>query len=170
MEEDMPLEHLQGKRTGRPRGSKSSSPLKRDLRWACRNLGKDVEPPSDGAKFWSEMARNEPEKFVRALTELDAAITRSAGEKPRSAPQPGIPVARAGQRRKTVFLTETEIHTAVNAFCKVKLPAGARLVGCAMVQERGGFLFTVFSKSFDQLAEGVPIPELPRADKSAPKG
>jgi hypothetical protein len=166
----MPLEHLQGKRTGRPRGSKSSSPLKRDLRWACRNLGKDVEPPTAGAKFWADMARNEPEKFVKAVAELDAANRRLADKNPRSEPQPGIPVARAGQRRKSVFLTETEIHATVNAFCTAKLPAGARLVGCAMVPERGGCLFTVFSKSFDQLAEGIPIPELPRADKSAPKG
>jgi hypothetical protein len=163
----MPLDHLQGKRTGRPRGSKSSSPLKRDLLWACRNLGNDVEPPTLGAKYWSEMARNEPDKFVKAVAELDAANRRSGEKTPPSEPQPGNPVARAGQRRKTVFLTETEIHTAISAFCKVNLPVGARLVGCVMTQERGGFLFTVYSKSFDQLAEGVPIPELLRADKSS---
>ena len=48
----MAVANLQKKRTGRPRGSKSSSAGKRGLIWASRNLGKEgIEPPSDAARF-----------------------------------------------------------------------------------------------------------------------
>jgi hypothetical protein len=43
----MGLQHLEGKRTGRPRGSKTSPLVDRDVRWAYRNLGTpDAVPPS----------------------------------------------------------------------------------------------------------------------------
>lgn len=155
----MPFDHLQGKRSGRPRGSKSSSPVKRDLAWASRNLGKDdVVPPTPGALFWLNLARHDPARFVDAVVAMDAATKRSGEQNRRSEPQPSNPVARAGQRRKTIFLTEKEVCAAFNTFSGTKLPAGARLVGCEMVE--GGFNFTVFSKTFERLAEGQPFPEL----------
>jgi hypothetical protein len=156
----MPLEHLQGKRTGRPRGSKSSSPLKRDLRWACRNLGKDVEPPTAGAKFWSEMARNEPEKFVKAVAELDAANGPSRNKPDES--QNRKPETYAGQRLKRTFLAERDLLRLLRSFPGVDIPIDSKVVGYALARDRDGVMLTISAPTFRKLAEGEPIPEMQR--------
>jgi len=151
----MSVAHLQHKRTGRPRGSKSSSPLKRDLMWAYRNLGKDVEPPTDGARYWAKMASEQPEKFVAAMKVLDETIRRSRDE-----PQNGKPVARAGQRLKTVVLTEKELLKILMSRRGWDVPADGKLVGYALNQARGEVLFTIGSAEFQPLEEEQVVPEL----------
>jgi hypothetical protein len=74
----MATAHLQGKRTGRPRGSKSLSPVQRGLVWASKHLGQNIEPPTPAAKFFVDMAREEPAKFVSAVAALDAANRQHA--------------------------------------------------------------------------------------------
>jgi hypothetical protein len=66
----MALEHLQQRRTGRPRGSKSRPAALRGLLWAARNLGREVEPPTPDARFWMDMACMDPARFVAALKAL----------------------------------------------------------------------------------------------------
>jgi hypothetical protein len=76
----MSVDHLQGRRTGRPRGSKSKSPALKGLIWAARHLGKNAEAPTDAARYWQNLAKDQPNKFVAALAELDAATRRPPAE------------------------------------------------------------------------------------------
>ena len=72
----MGLQHLEGKRTGRPRGSKTSPPLDRDVRWAYRNLGtSDAVPPSPLAGALLTLGREYPDRFAACLAAL-ASIDR----------------------------------------------------------------------------------------------
>jgi hypothetical protein len=69
----MGVEHLQGKRTGRPRGSKNLPRWVRYVAWAEKNVGRtDATPPSPFAAFLRAMAREEPDKFVSYLVGADA--------------------------------------------------------------------------------------------------
>jgi hypothetical protein len=72
----MGIAQLQGKRTGRPRGSKSTSPALRGLLWASRHVGKNVEPPTEAARYWLRLAQERPEAFVVALAALEVAKQR----------------------------------------------------------------------------------------------
>ena len=148
----MNVAHLQGKRSGRPRGTKSTSPVARDLRWVARNLGKDLEPPSPGAAFWAKMAHDEPDKFVSAVAALEAANTRTRDEEPKS-----NTVDHAGQQLKMIFLTERDVLKKMRSY-RANMPEDGRLVGCTLT--RGGMLFMVRSGTFRPLAEGELIPEL----------
>ena len=70
----MALQDLEGKRTGRPRGAKTTSPVRKDILWAYRNLDKpDAKPPSPGARMWADLARNEPSRFLAHLARIEAA-------------------------------------------------------------------------------------------------
>jgi hypothetical protein len=68
----MGVEHLVGKRSGRPKGSKSRPPWVRDLLWAYRNLGKpDAVPPSPLAAGLAALGRERPEQLVACLALAD---------------------------------------------------------------------------------------------------
>jgi hypothetical protein len=75
----MAVEHLKDRRTGRPPGSKSRPAALRGLLWAARHLGRDVEPPTPEAKFWMDMARMEPARFVAALKALRDKVGVASG-------------------------------------------------------------------------------------------
>jgi hypothetical protein len=77
----MATDHLEGKRTGRPKGSKGKDvpmDLRRDIMWAYRNLSaftlKDGKPepngertprqPSPGAMLWLQYGLKHPERFL----------------------------------------------------------------------------------------------------------
>ena len=150
----MTVAHLQGKRSGRPRGSRSSSPLRRDLLWVARNLGKDRVPPSDGAKFWAEIARNEPEKFVAALAALDAARPRGDER------QTGNLLAHAGRNLMKLFLPNIALMQVFRQHSRRFAPLDGKVGECVLVPARGGVLLTVSSSEFDPVPEGEPIPEL----------
>src|SRR4051794_18617252 len=98
----MGIEHLKNKRTGRPRGSKSAPPWRRDLLWAYRHLGEeDVVPPSPRAAIWLTLAREHPERFLDCLVRLEdraKANRRTQGTKA----LPRIPAVRNNTRLRTV--------------------------------------------------------------------
>jgi len=78
----MGVEHLQGKRTGRPRGSKSR-PWVRALGWAYRNMDKpDAEPPTPLAARLLALARADMAAFLRCLAALEAGMEPSAAPTP----------------------------------------------------------------------------------------
>jgi hypothetical protein len=69
----MALKDLEGKRTGRPRGAKSTSRVRRDILWAYNHLDKpDAKPPSPGAKMWAKLARKEPVRFLAHVARNEA--------------------------------------------------------------------------------------------------
>src|SRR5262249_11515682 len=68
----MGLKDVEGKRSGRPRGAKTSSRVKRDIMWAYRNLANpDAKPPSAGAMLWANLARQQPGHFLACLVQLE---------------------------------------------------------------------------------------------------
>src|SRR5436309_9031086 len=69
----MGLEHLNGKRTGRPRGVKSAPRWQRDVRWVYRNLGNaGARPPSELARRLLALALEHPDRFVACLAHLES--------------------------------------------------------------------------------------------------
>jgi hypothetical protein len=68
------LEHLEKKRTGRPKGSKTSPAWVRALRWAERNLGKpdaEAQAPSELARYLLALGREHPDRFLACLALLE---------------------------------------------------------------------------------------------------
>src|SRR5436305_1269771 len=86
----MGLKDLEGKRTGRPRGAKTTSRVRRDILWAYRNLDNpDAKPPSPGARMWTELARTQPGHFLACVVKVDTAGEREAdGEGESGVPSP----------------------------------------------------------------------------------
>src|SRR5438552_16411764 len=75
----MGVEHLQGKRTGRPRGSKSTPAWARDVRWVQKHLGQPAAtPPTPLAGLLLNLGREHPEKFVACLTLADPLLPQAA--------------------------------------------------------------------------------------------
>ncbi|HEV3144953.1 MAG TPA: hypothetical protein VGZ47_13770, partial [Gemmataceae bacterium] len=71
----MGLMDLVGKRTGRPRGSKTKSRVKRDMQWAYCNMGKpNAEPPTAGAKMWLDLARSDQGRFLDYVVRLETVV------------------------------------------------------------------------------------------------
>jgi hypothetical protein len=59
---------LEGKRTGRPKGSESLADAWRDMRWAYDHIDDDcVSPPTRGAKLWWMFASRYPDEVERFL-------------------------------------------------------------------------------------------------------
>jgi hypothetical protein len=84
----MSTEHLQGKRTGRPRGAKSRLPVRRDAWWAYRNLAKpDAVPPSALAARLLALGREHPDRLALCLAKLDA-LAREAARRERKTASP----------------------------------------------------------------------------------
>jgi hypothetical protein len=85
----MSVEHLEGKRTGRPRGSKSSPLWLRAARWALRNLDSpDAVPPSALARRLVALGRKRPDRLVLCLDTLEAARQKRAASRVRAARDP----------------------------------------------------------------------------------
>jgi hypothetical protein len=69
----MGVEHLQGRRSGRPAGAKSGSAVKRDMMRAYRYLRRpDGKPLPPGVAWWLEVARTQPEKFMDCLLKAES--------------------------------------------------------------------------------------------------
>jgi hypothetical protein len=69
----MSISHVNGHRTGRPKGSKSTPAWVRALNWAERNLGNPgAVPPTVLAAKMLQLAQDRPELFVRCLALRDA--------------------------------------------------------------------------------------------------
>ena len=63
---------LEGRRTGRPRGSKNLASALRDAQWAYENRFKArAAPPTAGARLWWEFAYFYPDELEDFLDEFD---------------------------------------------------------------------------------------------------
>jgi hypothetical protein len=66
-------DHLEGKRTGRPRGTWKRSRLLGDLRWAYETIDEpSARPPSAGAKHCKDLALSNLLAFLELLGKLEA--------------------------------------------------------------------------------------------------
>jgi hypothetical protein len=162
----MGLEHLEGRRTGRPRGAKTTPRVKRDILWAYRHLDDpDAKPPSPGAKRWAEYARRQPDKF------LDRVLRASMWEeKPRGSTGRKADDSRWGERPSRVMMMHVPWAHLLEHFTGKRggiwlrnLPPDTRLVACAKHPGPvgSGVDFLIRSETFPEVAEGEPIPEFP---------
>jgi hypothetical protein len=182
----MGLEHLQGRRTGRRRGSKSTPAWIRDARWAYRNLGKpDAEPPSALAGRLVALGREQPDKFFACLMSLqpptNAAEPRnretatSADDVPEMLRGSGTlqatndvnPIessltARQPRRLKAVFVPEAILTLCLAGGAAPRItnfPLPMRVVGYKIDPVREGVVLIIYSELFPVLPDGQPIPE-----------
>lgn len=176
----MGLKDLEGKRTGRPRGSKSTPAWVRDLRWTSRNLGNpDAEPPSELARCLLALGREHSDRFLACLAILDG-LGPKADQRDREAsdrterqsnPAEGLADRReqngnraprtSGQplRLRRVSLAEQDVVFLLARY-RANLPHDCKVVGCAVDPVRGGVVFTLTSETFPPVTEGEPVPEL----------
>src|SRR5262249_9739218 len=170
----MGVTHLVGKRTGRPRGSKSRSPWRRDALWVYRNLDNlEAKPPSAFAKLLLAQAREHPDRFFACLTLLDAP---AKAEEHTGSPQ-GVQVNGVGRlaagglddgrppRLKTVTLRESRLLSSFREETGIwvhKLPHDAHVVYCEADPGRRVIRLFLYSESFAVVEEGQPVPELER--------
>jgi hypothetical protein len=92
----MGVDHLQGKRTGRPRGAKTTPPYIRAARWAYENLDvADAVPPSPLAARLIAFWRKRPDRLVVYMATLDEMKRKADGRK-RARRRPRLKGAVAG--------------------------------------------------------------------------
>jgi hypothetical protein len=149
----MGVQHLEGKRSGRPRGSKSR-PWLRALRWACRNLHRpNAVPPTPLAEHYLALGRERPDQFLACLATLD--------KKPPPQPETGFRAPCTDRlmvlfwplRHLTHRLTQRKGAMVVN------LPRDYRIVDCRVDPARDGVLYLIWSGYFDQVLGGGLVPE-----------
>jgi hypothetical protein len=164
----MALQDLNGKRTGRPRGAKTSSRVRRDLMWVYRNLHTDAKPPSPGARLWLELARTNPGEFLRCVLEADRRATRT----PSSQPTDPNEVLSAARRVRKLFVPWNHL---VQYLAGGRAPSVSNLPGCfaclsaAYDPARQGLVLTIESGAFSPAPAGQEIPEFPSLFASAPR-
>jgi hypothetical protein len=166
----MGLKDLEGKRTGRPPGARSTSRVKRDILWVYRNLDKpDAKPPSAGARMWAEHARKDPGHFLACVLRADTGAHSDA--EMGLVPKPDVIGGSAGigttgktpQRVKNFFIGGCHLLqrlTRNGSAWIANLPRDAEIVGCKPDSSRDGIVFTVYSESFRPIPQGEVIPEL----------
>ena len=170
----MGLEHLQGKRTGRPRGSKSTPRWIRDARWAIENLDSlDAVPPTALARRLHALGHKHPDRLVVCLARLDA-VRRQADQGNRegsAAPLNGaggksvvhVPNVQAG-RLQAVTMAEERLLSYLQAGSRqgwvLPLPYDAHVVDFEVDTSLRKIRFTIESDRFPEVAAGEPIPEL----------
>lgn len=89
--------HLEGKRTGRPKGVKSRPALKVDVEWAYRNMHIKAhadlpKPPRQSAVEWWKYAQKNREKFIAYVAKYAMADDepKAAEEDPQHAAIAGL--------------------------------------------------------------------------------
>jgi hypothetical protein len=165
----MGVEQLEGKRTGRPRGRKSRPRWQRDLEWAYRHLGQDVEPSSAGAKYFLDLAKERPGEFLACLAQLDKVSDRKPeSSAPATMPaeqQEPIPaiakVAQKPMRAKMAFLSLDRLGLLLKGAERVvSLPDDTKVIAASLDRGRCGLVLTLRSSSFPLVDAGQPIPQL----------
>jgi hypothetical protein len=174
----MALKDLDGRRTGRPKGSKTTSRVRRDILWAYRNLDKpDAKPPSAGAQLWAALAREQPARFLACVAKLEARAP-DAGQRDGAAHGPagratgaaaawpnGGPVNGAGWplRVQRLFVPEQRLTQGLvgEHWLRItNLPADCmRIVASEGDPARRGVWLTIASELFEPVSAGQPIPE-----------
>jgi hypothetical protein len=168
----MSLEHLEGKRKGRPKGAKSSPPWVRDLLWAYHHLDKpDAEPRSEMARLLLALGREHPDRLINCLLTLEAQGTKSEEENlaPDSVSRSetnGFPKDDDSRRVKGVTISEPAFFEYLRAepgkSYVFDLPSDARVVGCKPDIPNRSIDLVVRSMTFPEVPDGKPIPELER--------
>jgi len=171
----MAVKDLDGKRSGRPRGVKTSSRVKRDILWAYRNLGNpDAKPPSPGAKMWAEHARQEPGHFLGCVVRMETAGEQETnnevddagpGREPAANGDPILQVVgeTEPQRLMTVFIPWAHLMmylTGDRSPWVKNVPRDSHLVSGEAIPKRRGIQLTIRSETFLVVGEGEGIPEL----------
>jgi hypothetical protein len=161
----MTLKDLNGKRTGRPPGSKTTSRVKRDIMWVYRNLEKsDAAPPSPGARMWAEQARKDPGHFLSCVVRVETGVeNKEEGERPGREATRSL-TGKGTIRIRKLFVPEGRLVACLEGESALRisnLPSDCMKIEASEVdQARGGVVFTVFSELFSEVAEGKPIPDL----------
>jgi hypothetical protein len=172
---DMGVEHLQGRRTGRPRGSKTTPPWVRDARWVYRNLDSpDAVPPSPLAGLLLTLGREHPDRLAVCLARMSS---NHGAERPNA--EPDKPHGKAISPAALVVAEEDSATEPVRAQ-RVFVPA-ARLMQCLVGENRvritnlefdcvdiiaaefdrkqNGVWLTISSGMFPPVPSGTRVPE-----------
>jgi hypothetical protein len=154
----MSVDHLAGRRSGRPRGSKTTPAWVRDATWCYRNLDNpDAEPPSPFAKRLLDQARQRPDLLLVALAQLGCPPRREETSlqqaRMEDAPTSGV-------RRLSVpvngLLAWAMGHPAPSWLTQV--PDGCELESVALHHTRRRLILTLRDKSFPTTPPGQPVP------------
>jgi hypothetical protein len=168
----MALKDLNGRRTGRPRGSKSKSRVKRDMQWAYCNMDKaNAEPPTAGAKMWLDLARSDQDRFLDYVVRLETIVeTKHEGKV-----EPLLAYWNPDEAGDTQILNQGPAARVVKMFVPIEhalkylrgepvppidnLYPSTRIVGCQMQNHGKGIILILTSWTFDSVENGEPIPE-----------
>jgi hypothetical protein len=150
------IRHLEGKRSGRPRGSKSW-PLTRVMNWVRKHVGKrDAKAPTPMAAELLDLARYDMVKFLACI----AALERQDAATPALSPAP----PRPPRRIKRVSLNKTQVGKVIAVFGfrndEDKQPPGDWQLVDVAATAAGGIELVVTSSTFPQVAVGQAIPEM----------
>jgi hypothetical protein len=173
----MGLKDLDGKRTGRPRGARTASRVRRDILWAYRHLDKpDAQPPSAGARLWAALAREHPARFLACVARLEATAPPEGqrpgeapgrtGNPPSGGPAGGSAVDDARPRRAVqIFVPEQRLAQCLGGEQRwlriTNLPTDClRILASRADPDQRGVWLTVESPAFAPVPAGAPIPEL----------
>lgn len=165
--------HLQGKRTGRPRGTGRRSRLLWDMRWAYETLDDpNAHPPSAGAKRCKEWAERDLPSFLALLGKLEAAEGGQGpalhGQQERSGPEASEndtsehATGSADDRRlMTMSLSIQGIFSRMRGEQRrsvVNIPGDARIVSGRLNTSKRAIELIVHSITLPVVEEGKPLP------------
>ncbi len=169
----MSVDHLADKRTGRPRGSKSTPPWVRDARWAYRHFADEsAVPPSPFAARLVAQARVNPGTLLHALVVLDgplakgdtrppdvACVDQAAARKRPVAP-PATIAPGGGVRKFSVPLGQLVgwmFGHGEPAWMARHLPDTFEVVVVVIQRARRRAVLAIRSSAFTPTAEGEPV-------------
>ena len=152
--------HLEGKRTGRPKGTGHRSRLLHDMRWAYETIGEpEARPPTAGAKYCKDWILRDPTSFLALLGTLEG----EGGPARESVTTANKSEKKAPQNVRKVFVHAQHLRsrlTANNTSFLSNLPHDAYIIGVEADPSRDGFLFTIHSNKFFPVESGKVIPEM----------
>lgn len=164
----MGVQHLDGRRTGRPRGTRSTPQWQRDMLWVARHLGTDTVPPSPGARLWSSFATAHPDRFIACIIQLgtqEAKTGSRSSDRPeaaqaenRSAGVTGATnIAKPRRQHKTLTLKKDRFQNML-LHQRASVPSDSKVV--SVVEQGDKVIITLFSETFPLVPDGQAVPEL----------
>jgi hypothetical protein len=153
----MSVAHLEGRRTGRPRGSRSTPPWKRDALWAYRHHDdRDAVPPSEFARRLREQAWERPDLLLAALALLDGQPSREevGGAEIRTADEPTDGVMRLSVSMAGL-VAWAQGHP--EPLWMSRLPEGCDVAGVVLNRARRRIVLTFRHNSFPAVPGGQPV-------------
>jgi hypothetical protein len=155
--------HLEGKRSGRPPGSKSTPRWIKDATWVERHLGDpDAKPSTALAAALLKLAREQPDKFVAVLALREAPPQTEAPAPPAGGadrgPEHRLDLINGGV--KTLVVGHRELRRMLagdKPRARLIAPAALDILG-GWVSDRGLHL-TIRADALPRLQRGQPIPE-----------